>query len=159
MFAGNNLLEINDIKKVLDTTFSTKDLGSLKYFLGFEVSISTMGISLCQCKYNLDLLKETRLLGAKPASTPMDPSHNLHCEKPPPLSDPAPFRSLIGKLIYLSHPRHDISFFVCRRSQHLPAPIKLHLQATFEILRYTKKSSSIGVILQKQDMYNTHEIF
>ena len=76
VLARNNLPEINHIKIILDIVFSIKDLSSLKYFLGFEVARSAQGILLCQHKYNLDLLNETRLLATKPASTPMDPSHN-----------------------------------------------------------------------------------
>lgn len=118
----------------MDNTFTIKDLGDLKYFLGFESARNSHGISLCQFKYSLDLLQETHFLAAKPTSTPMDPSHNLHCDKVIPLSDPLPFRSLICKLIYLTHSLPDISFSVCRLSQHLAAPTETHMQAAFRIL-------------------------
>ena len=36
-----------------------KDLSSLKYFLGIEVSRSSLGIFLCQRNCALDLLQET----------------------------------------------------------------------------------------------------
>lgn len=38
ILAGNNISEINSIKSVLGAKFSIKDLGNLKYFLGFEIS-------------------------------------------------------------------------------------------------------------------------
>ncbi|MCH82440.1 retrovirus-related Pol polyprotein from transposon TNT 1-94 [Trifolium medium] len=51
--------EINQLKALLDAKFSIKYLGSLKYFLGFEVARSKSGISLCQRKYTLDLLQDS----------------------------------------------------------------------------------------------------
>jgi len=61
---GNSVQEIDDIKCILHSNFHIKDLGQLKYFLGIEVAHSTKGISLCQRKYCLDLLKDTACLAA-----------------------------------------------------------------------------------------------
>ncbi|KAL4366882.1 hypothetical protein GQ457_05G017780 [Hibiscus cannabinus] len=49
---------ITAIKHFLHETFKIKDLGDLKYFLGFEVARSSKGINLCQRKYTLELLQE-----------------------------------------------------------------------------------------------------
>jgi hypothetical protein len=59
VMGGTDISEINKLKALLDHKFSIKDLGSLKYFLGFEVARSDKGISLCQRKYTLDLLQDT----------------------------------------------------------------------------------------------------
>ena len=50
---GNNDDAISDIKQFLAHSFSIKDFGNLRYFLGIEVSRSKQGIFLCQCKYTL----------------------------------------------------------------------------------------------------------
>lgn len=78
ILAGNYVDEINRVKVTLDTKFKIKDLGKLKYFLGIEVSHSKFGISICERKYCLDLLKDTCLLGSKLAKTPFDTSIKLH---------------------------------------------------------------------------------
>ena len=52
--------------------FEIKDLRNLKYFLGMEVGRSREGISVSQRKYTIDLLKETSMIGCKPADTPME---------------------------------------------------------------------------------------
>lgn len=74
VLARYNLTEITHIKTISDTHFSNKDLGNLKCFIGFEISRSPTCISLCQHKYCLDLLQETKYLGIQSCNTPMDPS-------------------------------------------------------------------------------------
>ncbi|MCH93778.1 retrovirus-related pol polyprotein from transposon TNT 1-94 [Trifolium medium] len=71
-------MEFDRIKHIMDNAFKIKDLGQLKYFLGIEVAHSKRGISICQRKYCLDLLKDTGLIGSKPAPTPLDPSAKVH---------------------------------------------------------------------------------
>lgn len=51
-----------------------KDFGYLQYFLGIEMLRKEKGILLCQKKYLVGMLKESRLLGAKPAETPLEAS-------------------------------------------------------------------------------------
>ena len=55
--------EIDNLKH-LQKHFQTKDLGSLKYFLGIDVARSKKGIFLSQKKYVLDML---RMLGCEDA--------------------------------------------------------------------------------------------
>nr|XP_027186746.1 uncharacterized protein LOC113784668 [Cicer arietinum] len=97
LIAGNNLNDIESIKSSLQYVFSIKDLGVLKYFLGFEIARNTNGISLCQRKYSLDLLEETGLLGSKPCSTPMDANLKLSISTSQPLSNATVFRKVIGQ--------------------------------------------------------------
>nr|XP_027185961.1 uncharacterized protein LOC113783963 [Cicer arietinum] len=78
LIVGDDLVEVNIVKEVLHSKLSIKDLGPLKYFLGFEIARSSNDISICQRKYSLDLLEDTRLLACKPISTPMDPTLELH---------------------------------------------------------------------------------
>ena len=80
----------------------------MKYFLEMEVARSQTGISISQMKYILDLLKETWILGWKPASTPMDPNHKLSTKANGPPVEKGRYQRLVGKLIHLSHTRPNI---------------------------------------------------
>ncbi|KAA0063736.1 putative mitochondrial protein [Cucumis melo var. makuwa] len=54
-----------------------KDLGSLNYFLGLEVSICLDGYLLSQAKYAFDLLIRLGITASMIASTPLDPNVHL----------------------------------------------------------------------------------
>ena len=62
ILAGNHKEEIDRVKESLNKTFKIKDLGDLRYFLGFEVARSKKGIIMSQRKYVLDLLTDAGLL-------------------------------------------------------------------------------------------------
>jgi hypothetical protein len=85
VITGNDFEEISDLKHHLAKEFEVKDLGALRYFLGIEVSQGSKGIFLSQRKYTLDLLKETGMLGARPASTPIEQNHRLSCDASTPI--------------------------------------------------------------------------
>ena len=74
---GNDEREKHDVNQRLAKEFEIKELGKLKYFLDIEVAYSTQGIFISQQKYVTNLLAETRKIGCKPVSTPMDPTHKL----------------------------------------------------------------------------------
>ena len=79
-------------------------MGRPKYFLGIEIAHQKHSILLSQRKYALDLLEETRLLGCKPASTPMEANVDLWFDNNHTLNDPERYMRMIGKLIYLRLP-------------------------------------------------------
>jgi hypothetical protein len=145
VLTGDSMTEITDIKTNLHRTFGIKDLGVLKFFLGLEVAHSTKGITLSQRQYCLDLLVETGDLGCKPSSIPMDPSPKLHHDDNPPYTDITSYRTLVGKLLYLTNIRSDIAFPVQQLCQFLDCPTQLHYKAAHKVLRYLKGCPGTGL--------------
>ena len=56
--------------------------------------------------------------------------------------DKGRYQCLVGKLIYLSHTRHDIAFAVSAISQYMHSPYVEYLEAVHKILRYLKRRFS-----------------
>lgn len=152
MITGDDTEEIKKLKKVLATEFEVKDLGQMKYFLGMEIARSRDGIMVSQRKYTLDLLKETGMLGCKPSDVPMDPNLKLYGRTPDQKSaDKGQYQKLVGKLIYLSHTRPDICFYVSMTSRFMNDPSEAHMEAVMKILRYLKSCPGAGLMFRKQE--------
>ena len=146
VLTGNSAAEMAQIKNILHSNFRVKDLGALKYFLGLEINHSADGIYVSQCKYCLELLADSGMMGCKPCSTPMDSSLRLHQDDSSDLlDDPLSYRHLVGHLIYLTTTRPDIVFATQQLSQFMAHPTKSHLGAARRVLRYLKGSPSKGL--------------
>ncbi|MCI11569.1 hypothetical protein A2U01_0032670, partial [Trifolium medium] len=85
------------------------------------------------------------LIGTKPCSTPMQPQLQLHKTSGEPLSDPTPYRRLIGRLLYLTHLRPEISYAVSKLSQFLDAPTTDHMMAGIHVLKFLKSNPGQGL--------------
>ncbi|KAA0025328.1 cysteine-rich RLK RECEPTOR-like protein kinase [Cucumis melo var. makuwa] len=140
VLTGDDQTEISQLKKRMGDEFEIKDLGNLKYFLGMEVARSKEGISVSQRKYTLDLLTEIGMLGCRPADTPIEFNCKLGNSDDQVPVDKEQYQRLVGKLIYLSHTRPDISFAVSVVSQFMQAPYEKHMEAVNRILRYLKNT-------------------
>ena len=70
----------------------------------------------------LDLLTETGMLDCKPVETPMEMNHNLGILPDQAPTDKSRYQRLVGRLIYLSHTRPNISYAVSVMSQFMHAP-------------------------------------
>nr|XP_016439694.1 PREDICTED: uncharacterized mitochondrial protein AtMg00810-like [Nicotiana tabacum] len=121
LIIGSNPQLVNDTKKTLQSQIKVKNLGELRYFLGIKVLRSQKGILLNQRNYALELISEVGLSGSKPVLTPLELNQKLtiveydahvgrlgYLE----LADITAYQKLIGKLLYLTITRPDISFAV-----------------------------------------------
>jgi len=101
VLTGNNLEDLN-------THFRMKDLGQMHYFLGIQAHFHENGLFLSQQKYAEDLLTIAAMDECSPMPTPLP----LQLHKVPYqeklFSNPTYFRSLAGKLKYLTLTRADL---------------------------------------------------
>ena len=146
---GNDVAEIQNLKKHLASSFDIKALGLLSYFLGIEVAYLAVGIVLSQ--HVIDLLKDTGKLDCRPAVTPVDVNVKLKSEqheKDFPVNKTS-FQRLIGRLLYLNHTRPDIAFAVNSLSQFMNDPRESHQGAADRILAYLKGSIGQGLLFKR----------
>ncbi|GKV48448.1 hypothetical protein SLEP1_g55261 [Rubroshorea leprosula] len=152
---GSNPQLIDSLIQLISNTFSIKDLGSLTYFLGVNAIFTPAGLFLSQAQYIRDLLDKFGMAEAKPVSSPMATTP-LQLHQGLKLSDPSPYRRLVGSLQYLNLTRPDITFAVNRLSQFLHAPSDVHMQAAKRVLRYLKGSIFHGLLLRRQPLSPLH---
>ncbi|XP_070044865.1 uncharacterized mitochondrial protein AtMg00810-like [Nicotiana tomentosiformis] len=160
LVTGKNMEEIQHAKNTLHRSFKMKDLGELRYFLGIEFARSAEGILMSQRKYALEMISEVGLGGSKPKETPMEQNLKLTSVNfdacvttnttDEILEDRGRFQKLVGKLLYLTITRPDISYAVQSLSQFMHAPKKSHYEAALHVVRYIKKQSGLGILMSSR---------
>ncbi|PNX91753.1 hypothetical protein L195_g047887, partial [Trifolium pratense] len=135
LVTGSNSEFLCKFIKQLNVPFALKDLGSLHYFLGIEVSRDEGGMYLRQTKYISDLLRKFNMENVSTCPTPMVTGKQFIAGGEP-LKNPSLFRQAIGGLQYLVNTRPDIAYSVNKLSQYMCSPTVHHWQGIKRILRY-----------------------
>ncbi|KAF3663185.1 putative agamous-like MADS-box protein AGL62-like [Capsicum annuum] len=120
---GSSTELIAEAKQVLKNNFKIKDLGDLS---------SRPSITLVEINQKLTTHDFDVLVGNK---------------SDPPLIDVGEYQRLIGKLLYLTLTRPDISYAVQSLSQFIQAPKESHMNATIRVVKYVKQSPGMGILL------------
>jgi len=156
ILVGPNIDCIDVVNIQLKNKFKLKDLGDLKFFLDIELSKSKTGIFMCQRHYVLSLLEDCGMLACKPSVIPMLPNLHLHNNFGTPIADPAIYRRLIGRLLYLTISRPDICYIVHKLSQFVSKPYTEHMADVNLLLRYLKHTPGQGILFKSTSDCNVH---
>lgn len=150
ILTGNDQHLLAEFLKSVGEKFRIKDMGALSYFLGIQATFRETGLFLNQEKYATDLLEAAGMLECQPMPTPLPLQTSRVPHQDTLFSDPTYFRSLAGKLQYLTLTRPDIQYavnFVCQK-MYKPTLSDFHLLK--RILRYLKGTVSMGITLMSE---------
>eukprot|EP00253_Pinus_taeda_P028262 PITA_28262 len=136
---------INHVKSSLKKKFEMTELEHLHYFLGLQVLQAKEGISLSQSKYACDILRHFHMEDCNPAPSPFHSGVKLSVSCTSPEVDATLYRQLVGKLLYLTHTRPDLSFAVGLVARFLQNPRESHWKAAKRILRYVRGTIQFGI--------------
>ncbi|XP_070036122.1 uncharacterized protein [Nicotiana tomentosiformis] len=135
---------IQEAHVTLHKVFKIKDLGNLKYFLGIKR------------KYTLELIEELGLAGAMHVITPIEQNKMLttaeydehyNLDDDPTLTDVRGYQRLVGKLLYLTFTRPDITYSMHTLSQFMQSPKRSHLEAAYRVVRYVKNEPGLRILM------------
>ena len=149
LITGNRSSALGRLLTELDSQFRMTDLGPMHYFLGIEVKYHKDGLFLCQQSYAEDILVVASMADCKPVVTPLPLQLNLRVENDVQFSNPKFFRTLAGKLQYLTLTRPDIQFTVNYVCQKMHSPMVSDCNLLKRILRYVKGTTTMGISIIK----------
>lgn len=119
ILTGNNDTMLGKLLEKLSSVFRMKDMGALHYFLGIQVHYCEDGLFLNQSKYAQDLLITAGMQDCAPMSTPLPLKLDNLSGQDELFAEPSYFRSLAGKLQYLTLTRPDLQFsvnYICQKN-------------------------------------------
>ena len=150
IITNDDTAAIHDLQQFLSQHFEMKDLGTLSYFLGLQITSSSDGYYLSQAKYASDLLSKVGLTDSKTVSTPLELNVKLNTTNGELLSDATLYQQLMGSLIYLTVTHPDLAYAVHLVSQFKSTPRSTRYAAVLCILRYIKGTLFHGLHLSAQ---------
>lgn len=146
---GDDYLNTQLLKKLLNYCFHIKDLGPLKYFLGLEM-LSSLLIFLSTNGSMLDILKDVGLRDAKSVIAPTETTIHLHASSGKTYLDPSPYRTVGCRFLYLTIIRFDLTFAVNLLCQYKSQPTNSHWNAAFCIVHYIKSSLAMVIFMSSK---------
>ncbi|KAG7539479.1 Ribonuclease H-like superfamily [Arabidopsis suecica] len=147
VLTGNDSSLIKRLLDKLNEKFMMKDMGPLKYFLGIQAEFTPKGLFLNQEKYALDLLQNAGMMDCAPMPTPLPVQIDRMPHQNEVFQNPTYFRSLAGKLQYLTLTRPDIQYAVNLICQKMHQPSVSDFNLLKRVLRYLKGTVKMGLTL------------
>lgn len=151
---GPHRTSIDRLKNYLNEEYDVKDLGPLKYCLGWEIRRDRKNgtLSISQQQYVHSILKRYGMANCSIVSTPSDPKTTFSKTMAPKNTteqdymSKRPYLELLGCLLYLAtSSRPDIAFAVNDLARYSSNPGIAHWKGLKRILRYLKGTANYGL--------------
>ena len=145
IFGSTNPSLTAEFRKLMETKFEMSSMGPINFFLGLNIRQGPEGIFINQEAYTKTLLAKFGMMGDSKVKVPMAFGTKLTPSLDKPAVDITLYRQMIGSLMYLTASRPDIMFSVCYCARFQANPREPHLLAVKNILRYLKRTASLGL--------------
>jgi hypothetical protein len=148
LIAAKTLEAVNNLKSKLMDIFNMRDLGEATEYLGMTIARDRTRhtIKLAQETMTMELLKNYNMENAKTTAIPLAESTKLNKDGTPLDTAVYPYRTLIGRLLYLSVcTRPDIAYSVGALSKYVSTPTEEHWKAAKGVLRYLGGTRTYGI--------------
>ena len=141
----------NQIKEFFEMT----DLGHLSSYLGIEVSQRKDRIISSQRAYALKILEESDMMEANATHTLKEErvvfrqTSRRDEEDPTKMINSTEYKSLIGKVRYLTHTHPDLQYAIGIMSKYMEKPFVNHMVGMKRILRYIRGIVDLVLFYEK----------
>ena len=156
LVTGSNISLITQLKHHLHSTFKTNDLGSIQRYLGVQFNSVSNGLHMHQTEYALSILRLFNMEDCNPSHTPLPEGLILSKESATPPVNATLYRMLVGKLLFLTKTRPDITHAVSVISRFMQNPQEAHLQAAKHVLRYVRRYPNLGLFFEQGEENYLH---
>ena len=102
----------HSFSKLMEVEFEMSMIGELNHFFRLQICQQEFGIFISQSKYAKNLVEKFGLESTSSVRTPMSPNVKLTIDLLGKNIDLSLYRSIIGRLLYLTTSRPDISYSV-----------------------------------------------
>ncbi|XP_066396525.1 uncharacterized mitochondrial protein AtMg00810-like [Miscanthus floridulus] len=143
--------DIDDFKREMAARLKINNLDMLSYYLGIKVRQGKEHISLSQRVYAEKLLERSNMTKCKSCATSMKERLKLSKHSTAANVDAMRYRSIVGRLRYLTHTWSDIAFAVGYVSHFMEDPREDHLSTVKRLLCYAKRTFDQAIIFLKSD--------
>jgi hypothetical protein len=140
---------IKSVQKELQSKYRMKDLGTVKRYLGVEFAFSKKGIMIHQNSYAHQILQDAGMGNCKISIIPLPTGTSLSDQTETADFDQFTYCHTVGKLLYLTNTRPDLSYSVNYISRFMAKPQVAHWQAVLQILRYFKYTKDFGIVYKR----------
>lgn len=150
LITGSDPHQIQQMKTLLGEKYKMKDLGAVQRYLGVEFDRNNSGgLFLHLTTYTEALIHEYDMQHCKKEFTPLPLGFLLKTDTGTPAFDSSTYSRAVGKLIFLTHTRPDISHAVGLVSRFMQFPQQAHWEAVLHILRYLSTTSDLGILYSR----------
>lgn len=150
LITGSDSTRILQMKTLLGEKYKMEDLGAVQRYLGVEFDrTNSGGLFLHLTNYTQELLSEYYMKDCRHEFTPLPVGLVLNAETDTPTIDTTMYCRVVGKLIFRTHTRPDISHAVGIVSRFMQSPQQAHWDAVSHLLRYISTTSDFGILYSR----------